>query len=46
MNGIDISAHQDGINLSKVSCDFVIVKATEGSDYFNRCFNDHANKTL
>lgn len=46
MNGIDISAHQDGINLSKVACDFIIVKATEGSDYFNRCFNDHANKTL
>lgn len=46
MNGIDISAHQDGINLSKVSCDFVIVKATEGADYFNRCFNGHANKTL
>ena len=46
MNGIDISAHQDDINLSKISCDFVIVKATEGADYFNRCFNDHANKTL
>ena len=46
MNGIDISAHQDGINLSKVACDFIIVKATEGSDYFNRCFNGHANKTL
>lgn len=46
MNGIDISAHQDDIDLSKISCDFVIVKATEGADYFNRCFNDHANKTL
>lgn len=46
MNGIDISAHQEGINLSKVSCDFVIVKATEGSDYFNRCFTNHSNKAI
>lgn len=30
MQGIDISHWQDGIDLSKVPCDFVIVKATQG----------------
>lgn len=33
LNGIDISRYQKGIDLSKVPCDFVIVKATEGADY-------------
>lgn len=35
MNGIDISSYQSGINLSVVPCDFVIVKATEGTGYVN-----------
>lgn len=33
LRGIDISMHQNGLDLSKVSCDFVIVKATEGIGY-------------
>lgn len=33
MQGIDISGWQAGIDLSKVPCDFVIVKATQGVDY-------------
>lgn len=33
MNGIDISGYQRDIDLSKVPCDFVIVKATQGVDY-------------
>lgn len=33
LNGIDISRYQDGINLSAVPADFVIVKATEGTSY-------------
>lgn len=33
MNGIDISAWQRGIDLSVVPADFVIIKATEGTDY-------------
>ena len=33
MDGIDISAWQDTIDITKVPCDFVIVKATEGTDY-------------
>lgn len=31
MNGIDISNYQRGLDLAKVPCDFVIVKATEGT---------------
>lgn len=33
LNGIDISNWQPDIDLSKVDSDFVIVKATEGTDY-------------
>lgn len=36
LNGIDISSWQGGIDISKLStCDFVIIKATEGTDYIN-----------
>ena len=35
MNGIDISSWQKGIDLSKVPCDFVIIKATQGYHYVN-----------
>lgn len=38
MNGIDISKWQTGIDLSKVPCDFVIVKATENLGYVNHDF--------
>lgn len=31
MNGIDIARYQKGINLAAVPCDFVIVKASQGS---------------
>lgn len=33
LNGIDISSWQQGIDLSKVPCDFVIAKATQGTGY-------------
>ncbi|MCI7725402.1 MAG: LysM peptidoglycan-binding domain-containing protein [Erysipelotrichaceae bacterium] len=35
-NGIDISNWQRGIDLSKVPCDFVIAKATEGIGYVDK----------
>lgn len=35
LNGIDIASYQAGINLEKVPCDFVIVKATQGTNYVN-----------
>lgn len=36
MNGIDISNWQNGLDLSAVPCDFVIVKATEGTDFVDK----------
>lgn len=33
MQGIDISSWQTGIDLSKVPCDFAIIKATQGTGY-------------
>ena len=38
MNGIDISKHQGDIDLSNVPCEFVIVKATQGTSYINPFF--------
>lgn len=35
LRGIDISSAQTGIDLSVVPCDFVIVKATQGTGYVN-----------
>lgn len=35
LKGIDISSHQAGIDLTKVPCDFVIIKATQGTNYIN-----------
>ena len=35
LNGIDISNWQSGINLAVVPCDFVVIKATEGTGYVN-----------
>lgn len=35
LNGIDISSWQKGINLTAVPCDFVIAKATQGTNYVN-----------
>ena len=35
MNGIDISSWQEGIDLTAVPADFVIIKATEGTGYVN-----------
>ena len=36
LKGIDISKWQTGIDLSKIDCDFVIVKSTEGIGYVDR----------
>lgn len=38
LNGIDIASYQAGIDLAKVPCDFVIVKATQGTTYINPDF--------
>lgn len=36
MNGIDISNHQAGLNIASVPCDFVILKATEGTTFVDK----------
>lgn len=36
LRGIDISNHQRGLDLSKIDCDFVIIKATEGKSYVDK----------
>lgn len=41
MNGIDISAWQSGMDVAKVSADFTIIKATQGTWYVNPCCNMH-----
>lgn len=35
LQGIDVSSWQSGIDVSKVPCDFVIAKATQGVNYVN-----------
>ena len=46
MNGVDISKWQGGLDLSKIKCDFVIIKATEGKTYTDSCFFKHLNNAL
>lgn len=41
MNGIDISAWQSGMDVTKVTADFVIIKATQGAWYVNPSCNIH-----
>lgn len=35
MNGIDVASYQTGLDPARVPCDFLIVKATEGTGYIN-----------
>lgn len=39
LQGIDVASYQKGIDLSKVPCDFAIIKATEGTSYVNPACN-------
>ena len=41
MKGIDISSWQAGLDAGKIPADFVIVKATEGTDYVNPNCDEH-----
>lgn len=38
LNGIDISGWQEGIDLSAVAADFVIMKATQGTGFVSKDF--------
>ena len=46
MRGIDVSNHQKEIDIFKIECDFVIVKATEGKTYVSPSFEKQARATL
>jgi GH25 family lysozyme M1 (1,4-beta-N-acetylmuramidase) len=46
MNGIDISGHQNGIDLSVVPCDFVIIKATQGTSFVSKDFRRQVEQAL
>ena len=46
MKGIDISNWQNGINLSAVPCDFVIIKATQGTSYVSPDFRRQIEQAL
>ena len=46
LHGIDVSSYQPGINLKSVPGDFVIVKATEGTNYTNPYFNSQIESAL
>ena len=46
LKGIDISNHQRGLDLSKIDCDFVIIKATEGKSYVDPSCDTFFQKAL
>ena len=46
LKGIDISNWQKGLDLNKVNCDFVIIKATEGKSYVDNCCDGFFQKAL
>ena len=46
LNGIDVASYQAGLNPAKVPCDFVIVKATQGTSYINPDFRRMAEAVL
>ncbi|BDZ31214.1 GH25 family lysozyme [Lactiplantibacillus brownii] len=46
MNGIDLASFQSGLDVTAVTGDFAIVKATEGTGYTNPCFSGHAKQTM
>ncbi|MGV9027446.1 GH25 family lysozyme [Lactococcus lactis] len=46
MNGIDISSYQAELNAGIVPSDFVIIKATEGTNYINPTWEEQAKQVL
>lgn len=46
MNGIDISGHQPNIDLAKVPCDFVIIKATQGTSFISKAWQKQAEQAV
>jgi lysozyme len=46
MNGIDVSSYQADLDVSTVTADFVIVKATQGTQYVNPYCDTHIQQAL
>ena len=46
MNGIDISSYQSELNAGIVPSDFVIIKATEGTNYINPTWEEQAGQVI
>ena len=46
MNGIDISSYQAELNAGIVPSDFVIIKATEGTNYINQTWEEQAGQVI
>lgn len=46
MNGIDISSYQAELNAGIVPSDFVIIKATEGTNYINPTWEEQAGQVI
>jgi len=46
LKGIDISAWQEDLDVTAVDADFVIIKATQGTHYVNRCCDTHYQQAI
>lgn len=46
MQGIDISGWQEDLDLEKVPCDFVIIKATQGVGYVSDACDPHVQQAI
>ena len=46
MRGIDISRWQSDLDISKIDCDFVIVKATQSTDYISPAFTQQIEQAI
>ena len=46
LNGFDVASYQTGMNVGAAKGDFVIVKATEGTNYTNPSFVSHAKQAI
>lgn len=47
LDGIDIASHQAGLEPAKMTTtDFIVVKASGGTDYVNPCFKEHMQQAI
>ncbi|WP_047999429.1 GH25 family lysozyme [Lactiplantibacillus herbarum] len=46
LNGFDVASYQTGMNVGGAAGDFVLIKATEGTNYTNPAFSGHVKQTL